>query len=290
MVDEIRQDREHSASWLSLRAIGALRLAAGKSTARTTADFLQEVKEVARELADARPPMAPISNLVAQWFYEIAQQPEVERGLDSLRAYAILRGERIVKARRGAINRVAEHGSQLVEDDDILISCSDSATVVQSLKIARLSGKEFGVYVAESRTTDGKAYGEAMAEKMRAEQIPVKVIPDNPKSITSSTAKSNRVLVGADSILDNGSLINGSPTLMIAEAAMERKIPFYVVCETTKFSALRLAGRHLWLEEGFEVIPPHMITRIITEDGTMRVDQAMERAKYMAKYLQALWA
>jgi len=113
MVDEIRQDREHSASWLSLRAIGALRLAAGKSTARTTADFLQEVKEVAREMADARPPMAPISNLVAQWFYEIAHQPEVERGLDSLRAYAILRGEKIVKARRGAINRVAsmDHNS-----------------------------------------------------------------------------------------------------------------------------------------------------------------------------------
>ena len=289
LLEEIRQDKEHSASWLSLQAIGTLRLAAGKSTARTTADFLNEVKGVARDLADARPPMAPISNLVAQWFYDIAQEPEVEKGLDSLRAFAILRGEKIIKARKGALNRVAEHGSQLVEDDDILISCSDSTTVIQSLKMARLAGKEFGVYVAESRTSDGKAYGEAMAEKMRAEQIPVKVIPDNPKSIGDCMAKSNRALVGADSILDNGSLINGSPTLIIAEAAKERKIPFYVVCETTKFSALRLVGRHLWLEEGFEVIPPHLITRIITEDGLMNVDQAMARAKLMAKYLQVLW-
>jgi translation initiation factor 2B subunit (eIF-2B alpha/beta/delta family) len=289
LLEEIRQDREHSASWLSLQAIGTLRLAAGKSTAHTTADFLNEVKGVARDLADARPPMAPISNLVAQWFYDIAQEPEVEKGLDSLRAFAILRGEKIIKARKGALNRVAEHGSQLVEDDDILISCSDSTTVIQSLKMARLAGKEFGVYVAESRTSDGKAYGEAMAEKMRAEQIPVKVILDNPNSIGDSMAKSSRALVGADSILDNGSLINGSPTLTIAEAAKERKIPFYVVCETTKFSALRLVGRHLWLEEGFEVIPPHLITRIITEDGLMNVDQAMARAKLMVKYLQALW-
>jgi translation initiation factor 2B subunit (eIF-2B alpha/beta/delta family) len=289
LLEEIRQDREHSASWLSLQAIGTLRLAAGKSTAHTTADFLNEVKGVARDLADARPPMAPISNLVAQWFYDIAQEPEVEKGLDSLRAFAILRGEKIIKARKGALNRVAEHGSQLVEDDDILISCSDSTTVIQSLRMARLAGKEFGVYVAESRTSDGKAYGEAMAEKMRAEQIPVKVILDNPNSIGDSMAKSSRALVGADSILDNGSLINGSPTLTIAEAAKERKIPFYVVCETTKFSALRLVGRHLWLEEGFEVIPPHLITRIITEDGLMNVDQAMARAKLMVKYLQALW-
>jgi translation initiation factor 2B subunit (eIF-2B alpha/beta/delta family) len=289
LIEEIRQDKVHSASWLSLRAIGALRLAAGKSNARTAADFLNEVKAVARELAEARPPMAPISNLVAQWFYEIAQEPEVEKGLDSLRTFAILRGEKIIKARKGALNRVAEHGSQVVEDGDVLISCSDSVTVVQSLKVARLAGKEFGVYVAESRTGDGKCYGKDMAEKMASENIPVKVVPDNPNTIGECASKSTRAMVGADSILDNGSLINGSPTLLIAEAAKERQLPFYVVCETTKFSALRLAGRHLWLEEGFEVIPPHLITRIITEEGIMKVDQAMVKAKQMAKYLRALW-
>jgi len=289
LLEEICQDKVHSASWLSIRAIGALRLAAGTSNASTAADFLNEVKAVARELAEARPPMAPISNLVAQWFYDVAQEPEIEKGLDSLRAFAILRGEKIIKARKGALNRVAEHGSQVVEDGDVLISCSDSATVVQSLKVARLAGKEFGVYVAESRTSDGKAYGEAMAEKMTSEGIAVKVIPDNPKTIGDCASKSTRAIVGADSILDNGSLINGTPTLIIAEAAKERQIPFYVVCETTKFSALRLAGRHLWLEEGFEVIPPHLITRIITEEGILKVDQAMVKAKQMAKYLRALW-
>jgi translation initiation factor 2B subunit (eIF-2B alpha/beta/delta family) len=289
LLEEIRQDKMHSASWLSLRAIGALRLAAGKSNARTAADFLNDVKAVARELAEARPPMAPVSNLVAQWFYEIAQEPEIEKGLDSLRAFAILKGERIIKVRKGALNRVAEHGSQVVEDGDVLISCSDSDTVVQSLKAARLAGKEFGVYVAESRTSEGKSYGEAMAEKMMSENIPVKVIPDNPKAIGDCASKSTKAMVGADSILDNGSLINGTPTLIIAEAAKEKQIPFYVVCETTKFSALRLAGRHLWLEEGFEVIPPNLITRIITEEGILKVDQSMVKAKHMSKYLRALW-
>ena len=289
LLEEIRQDKAHSASWLSLRAIGALRLAAGKSNARTVADFLNEVKAVARELAEASPPMAPISNLVAQWFCEIARESEAGKDLDSLRAFAILRGEKIIKARKGALNRVAEHGSQVVEDGDVLISCSDSATVVQSLREARLAGKEFGVYVAESRTSDGKAYGEAMAERMMSEHIPVKVVPDNPKTIGDCVSKSTRAMVGADSILDNGSLINGTPTLIIAEAAKEKQIPFYVVCDTTKFSALRLAGRHLWLEEGFEMIPPNLITRIITEEGVVKVDQAMVKAKHMAKYLRVLW-
>jgi len=289
MLEEIRQDRDHSASWLSLRAIGALRLAAGKSSASTTADFLNEMKAVARELAEAKPPMAPIGNLVAQWFYETSRGPEAEAGLDALRAFAIRNGEKIVKARRGALNRLAEHGSQAVEDDDILISCSDSATVVESLKAARLAGKDFGVYVAESRTGDGRSYGQAMAERMRAEKIPVKVVPDDARSIADSAAKSKKAMVGADSILDNGSLINGAPTMLIAEAARARHMPLYVVCETTKFSALRLAGRHLWLEEGFEVVPASLITRIITEEGLMNVDQAMLKARNMARFLMALW-
>ena len=59
MLDEIRQDKEHSASWLSLRAIGALRLAAGKSTAATTAEFLAEMKAVARELSRPSRPWRP---------------------------------------------------------------------------------------------------------------------------------------------------------------------------------------------------------------------------------------
>jgi translation initiation factor 2B subunit (eIF-2B alpha/beta/delta family) len=54
LLEEIRQDKVHSASWLSIRAIGALRLAAGKSNASTAADLLNEVKAVARELADTR--------------------------------------------------------------------------------------------------------------------------------------------------------------------------------------------------------------------------------------------
>jgi translation initiation factor 2B subunit (eIF-2B alpha/beta/delta family) len=289
LLEEIHEDRMHSASWLSLRAIGALRLAAGKSQARTAADFLNEMRTVSKELAEAKPPMAPIANVVAMWFYEIDQESKTGKNLDSLRAFAILRGEKIIKARKGALNRVAEHGSQVVEDGDVLISCSDSATVVQSLKAARLAGKAFNVYVAESRTSDGKAYGDAMADKMRSESIQVKVIPDDPETIGDCASKSTKAMVGADSILDNGALINGSPTLIIAEAAKARRIPFYAVCETTKFSALRIAGRHLWLEEDFEVVPPNLITRIITEEGILNIDQAMGKAKHMAKFLQALW-
>jgi methylthioribose-1-phosphate isomerase len=52
---------------------------------------------------------------------------------------------------------------------------------------------------------------------------------------------------------------------------------------------LRIAGRHLWLEEGFEVVPANLIARIITEEGILNTDQAMVKAKHMAKFLQALW-
>lgn len=289
MVEEITRDREHSASWLSLRAIGTLRLAAGKSAAPNAAAFLDEMRSVAREMAEAKPPMAPIANLVAEWFYEIAHHAPEGAGCDALKSFAILQGEKIGKARRGALNRVAEHGSQLVEDNDILISCSDSVTVLESLVMARKAGKEFGVYVAESRNAEGRSYGESMAGKLQSENVAVKLIQDTPESIAGSVARSAKVMVGADGVLDNGSIINGSPTLLIAESAGRGNIPFYVVCETTKFSALKLAGRHLWLDEEFEMVPAELVTRIVTDEGVLDRDQAVLKVTAMSRYLRALW-
>ncbi len=287
LVEDIRQDRVHGASRLSLQAVGTLRLAAEKSSAVSTADFLNQMKAVARELAEVRPSMAPIANLVALWFYEITQEPRND--LTSLRSLAVLSADRIIRMRKGASNRLAEHGAQVIEQGDRLITCSDSSAISRSLRLARLTGKEFNVFVAESRSSEGKLYGEAMAVQLGSDGVSVQLIPDEPRAISDFAEQATKAIVGADSILDNGTVINGSPTLAVAQAASEKQIPFYVLCETTKFSALRLVSRHLWLEEGFDVVPAELITRIITEEGTTKVDQAAVKARQMAKYLKALW-
>ena len=83
-------------------------------------------------------------------------------------------------------------------------------------------------------------------------------------------------LVGADSILPDGTLINGIPTSNLAKAASNNGIPFYCVCETAKFDIQNDRSKQNKLEPGFETIPLELITGIITEEGLMNPDQIID--------------
>ncbi|GAI73282.1 unnamed protein product, partial [marine sediment metagenome] len=87
----------------------------------------------------------------------------------------------------------------------------------------------------------------------------------------------------ADSVLRDGSLINGLPTCELALAA-KGKLPFYVVCETLKFNP-RVSSKHVKLEEGFDLTPPELITGIITEAGAFKPENLAPHMKELERYL-----
>ncbi len=89
--------------------------------------------------------------------------------------------------------------------------------------------------------------------------------------------------MGADSVLRDGRLINGLPTYELALAAKGR-LPFYVVCETLKFNP-RVSSMQVKLEEGFDLIPPELITGIITEAGTFKPENLAPPMKELERYL-----
>jgi translation initiation factor 2B subunit (eIF-2B alpha/beta/delta family) len=124
------------------------------------------------------------------------------------------------------------------------------------------------------------------AEQLRAYGIPAEVIPD--KAIKQYISKVGKALVGADSVLADGSLINGVPTYAVALAAKESQIPFYSLCETDKFDTRSYLGQPPELEEGFDRVPPHLITGIITEKGVVKPVEVMHYVKQRARYVRIL--
>ena len=64
-------------------------------------------------------------------------------------------------------------------------------------------------------------------------------------------------IIGADRILDDNSVINGIPSLELAKQC-NSKIPFYVMAESFK------KDNNLIIEEGFDLIPNHLIAEIIS--------------------------
>jgi translation initiation factor 2B subunit (eIF-2B alpha/beta/delta family) len=285
-IEEIHQDRIHGASWLSRQAIGVMNLTIEKSEAKNVADFLEELKAVGKGLMEARPSMASITNCVSRFVYQVSQKSEIKKDLGSLKKLARSKGNELIKDLEETFFKAAEQGAEVIEERDRLMTCSYSSTICQAFKIAKLAGKEFHVLVVESRSSSGKVYGEMTAEQLRSYGIPSEVIPD--KTIKQYISKVGKALVGADSILADGSLINGVPTYAVALAAKESQIPFYSLCETDKFDARSYLGQQPELEEGFDRVPPHLITGIITEKGVLKPSEVMDYVKQREGYVQIL--
>ena len=272
-IDEIRGDRAHGASWLSREAIGVMQFAIERSEAKTMAEFREELELVAAELIKARPSMASITNCISRLVRQVFEKSDHEKDLDSLKGFALSNAAEIVKHSEEAILKAAEQAATLIRDMDRLMTCSYSSTMCLAFRIVKQGGKRIHIIVAESKS-GGRAYGESTAQELKSEGISVALIPDD--AIRHYMSGVNKVLVGADSILSDGSLINGTPTCEAASAARESNIPFYTVCETTKFNA---QGEPPELEEGFDRIPPNLITGIATEEGIIRPGEVIEYIK-----------
>ena len=100
------------------------------------------------------------------------------------------------------------------------------------------------------------SHGRAIQRELAPQRIRVDVAEEC--KIPQAISRARLVLVRADKLLPDGSLINGVPTLKVAKEAQDR-IPLYSVCESYKFDDDET------LEEGFERIPSHLITGIVTE-------------------------
>ena len=78
------------------------------------------------------------------------------------------------------------------------------------------------------------------------------------------------VVVGADSILADGSVVNKAGTKDIARTAHESMIPVYVAAERSKLDIMEFLGKPIQTNEIFDLTPSDYISSIITEQGELK--------------------
>jgi ribose 1,5-bisphosphate isomerase len=266
-INKLKNDRVHGAGLLARQAISILNLTINESQAQTIAEFVEEIQTVAAELIKARPSIIPIANYTNQLLQQITLRAQGEKNLASLKSSAKAKGNELIKSSVKAVSKAVEYGCGIIADLDTVITCSYSSTVCKVLELSKQRDTRFRVIVAESRFGD-KAYGEITAEQLMKNQIPVEIICD--ENIQIRISKADKAVVGADSITADGYLINGTPTLTLAQAAKKKKIPFYTICETAKFDIQGYTTKATELEPGFDKTPLDLITGIVTEKGTMQ--------------------
>lgn len=220
-LSHIYNDREHGSRWLLREAITFVRdLAQMQEPQLQREQQMQLLEKSIRTLANARPAMGALSSAMGRIYSVYGDGPLAlaQTATQLLQEYT------------DAPLHIAEHAQPLLFGS--VLTCSLSSTVLDVL--IHLRSQLQRVIVLEGRP---RYEGRTMAAELAQQGISVTLITDAQADIFLPHC--DCVVVGADSVLVNGDVLNKAGTALLAWSAHGHAVPFYVLCETLKISPRR---------------------------------------------------
>jgi translation initiation factor 2B subunit (eIF-2B alpha/beta/delta family) len=232
-VERIRADDRHGSSWLAKEAV---------ETLVEAVELGHDPLDIALELVRARPAMGAIAGAVGR---VLAAGRTPEQTVEE--AHALLAGR----------ERAAKAIAVQVKDDvaGTVMTHSASATAREAL----LHAQPDRVVCTVSEPV---GEGRGLAQELSAEGLAVELVADEdaPHAVQSVSL----LLLGADTVFRDGSLINKIGTRKLTKAAKKAGVPVIVACEVLKVSP---SDPHDPDEDRFDLTPPEQIDRFVTEEG-----------------------
>jgi len=214
-----------------------LALTAFHSKARDRTELLRQINDSADLLKKTRPTGVNL-------FWAVERVLEKARrtlgSADHVMKVVVEEAEKIADEDVQMNKKIGAHGSKLIEDgDSILTHCNagglatvDFGTALGVIRAAWEQGKRISVVATETRP---KLQGSRLtAYELKRDRIPFTLITDNMVGYVMSQRLVNKVVVGADRIVQDA-IVNKIGTYTVAVLAHEHQIPFYVAAPTSTF-------------------------------------------------------
>jgi ribose 1,5-bisphosphate isomerase len=279
-ADDIAEMEIRGAATIARAAADALESQARGSDAADSAAFRAEMRAAARHLRDTRPTAVSLPNALRYVLREMDGD-----SVDALRRSAVDAAESFRRQLDRAQDDLGDIGANRLRDGDTVMTHCHSTDALACVKAALDDGKHIEAIVKETRP---RKQGHITAEQLRDWGVPVTMIVDNAGRRYLDDV--DHLVVGADSIAADGSVINKVGTSMLAVCARERGVPVMVAAQTLKLHPDTLTGHTVEIEmrdetevlsdadrerlsdpdvenPAFDVTPPRYVDAIVTERG-----------------------
>ena len=275
----IRNDREHGSRWLVRETISLLYDIASQPNS-SPEEHMQQLQRAGDELANARPAMAALAGAVRR----ILNAPG---GLEGM----ISEAAKLLSELDSAIEHITGYARPFLTGT--IMTHSLSGTVLEVLTNCLSQIEHFIVLEGRPRYE-----GREVARLLSQKKASITLITDAQADIF--LPQCHAVVVGADSILANGDILNKAGTALLAWAARGHRIPLYVLCETLKISPQSWSGDLTQLEEKepaevleqgmpgvsirnfyFDRTLSRLITAVITEQGILEKKEIAQIASQL---------
>ena len=278
IVDEMAYDKINGASYLGRKAIEAIDAAAYHSTAQTNSDLFRDVLMIVTKMRIVQPNMASIRNTTGRLLHDIDSACQTSKSVTEYKKLIERLARKALANCISAAELVSTNLSNMIIRKHRILTHSYSNTVRRAIQLC--SNRELQVYVTESGPT---FEGKTLARELIELGFTTTVLSDTTTG--AFPIKFDAVVIGADSILADGSIINKAGTKDITRAARQYSIPVYVAAERSKLDIMQFLGSPLHLNEMFDLTPGEFLTSIITEEGEMKPSDARGQIQSLVREL-----
>ncbi|MBY9017816.1 MAG: S-methyl-5-thioribose-1-phosphate isomerase [Candidatus Lokiarchaeota archaeon] len=268
-------------------------------------NFLSSMKEAAEIIKNTRPTASNLFWAVDRVWRIIKDFPDNPQTLSDL----VVEEAKIMAQEDITVNKnIGKNGAKLLNDGDVVLThCNAGSlatvqygTALAPVRAAIEDGKKISVIADETRP---RLQGARLtAYELQYDKIPVKVISDTSSGLLMRLGKVDKVIVGADRV-SSDAVFNKIGTYLVALAAKDNNIPFYVAAPTSTLSlqdtvddvtieqrdateVSNVLGKIRIVPEGveclnyaFDITPFRLVSGIITEDGVFTPEEMLSKYK-----------
>jgi len=283
-VHEVAGDIEtmetRGAAKIAAATADALRTQAVESDVETAPALLAELRAAARFLLSTRPTAVSLPN-ACRYVLRRADGGSIE----AVRASAVESAVEFRARLETAQADLGQVGANRLRDGDTFMTHCHSTDVLACVEAAAADGKELAAIVKETRP---RKQGHITARELRELGVDVTLVVDSAARRYLDDV--DHVLVGADAIAADGSVVNKIGTSGLAVVARERGTPIVVAAGTLKLDPATMTGNAVEIElrdesevltdaqredigditvanPAFDVTPPRYLDAIVTERG-----------------------
>ncbi|MCZ6530468.1 MAG: S-methyl-5-thioribose-1-phosphate isomerase [Chloroflexi bacterium] len=298
--EAIRDMAVRGAPAIGATAAFGLALAAAVSEATDSDSMWNDLDSASATLSASRP---TASNLV--WALQRLRSravAAVDQSPQAIRQLLLEEAQRIADEDVETNKAMGRFGAELIGDSDTVIHhCNtgalatvDYGTALGVIRTAHEQGKRVHVLVDETRPRLQGA--KLTAWELDRYGVPHEIISDNAAGYFLSRGQVAACFVGADRVAANGDVANKIGTYMLALAAWDNEVPFYVVLPTSTVDLSLSSGAEIPIEErdprevldlehegrpvapadskalnpAFDITPHRLISAFVTEVGVLR--------------------
>ena len=272
-IKDIKDIKIQGAREVAKAGVVCLKMAAEKSRAKNKRDFIRDLQKVVDKLLKARPTEPMLKNSM-----KIIMLKVHGHDFENIKQFSVRVCDNYLLELKILMEKIAEEGANQIVDGDIILTHCHSHDVVEALRLAKKQGRRFEVFVTE---TEPKGQGILTTKELLKVGIKVTFCIDS--AVGHVMGNVDKIMIGCDAILPDGSIVNKIGTFPMSIVAMQFARPVYVLGETLKYT------RRVEIEErdprevidpsiikgakiinpAFDVTPAEYIHVIITERGLM---------------------